>query len=60
MGIDIYDPTLQQCRLDIEVLDLSSRLAHHRWRALYDYPQHKRLQQAIVRQLTINYNNRAL
>ena len=60
MGIDIYDPTLQQCRLDIEVLDLSSRLAHHRWRALYDYPQHKHLQQAIVRQLTLNYNNRAL
>lgn len=60
MGIDIYDPTLQQCRLDIEVLDLSSRLAHHCWRALYDYPQHKHLQQAIVRQLTLNYNNRAL
>ncbi len=57
LGIDIFDPTLQQRELDVNVLDITSRLAHHQWKALYNYDEHKRLQRAIVVELREKYSS---
>jgi hypothetical protein len=36
LGIDIYDGTLHSRAVDVNALDLSSRLAHARWKELYN------------------------
>jgi len=56
LGIDVYDPTLRRRELDVAVLDITSRLAHRRWKALYDYAEHKRLQCAIIVELREKYS----
>jgi hypothetical protein len=55
LGIDIYDPSIAPCSRDADVLDLSTQLAHQRWKNLYDYDEHKWLQKAIVRELKNKY-----
>ncbi len=55
MGIDIFDPTLRVREMDQELLDLSSRLAHQRWKGLYNYNEHKKLQKAIIVELRQKY-----
>jgi hypothetical protein len=57
LGIDVYHPTLCQRELDAAVLDISTRLAHHPWKALYDYAEHKHLQPAIIVQLREKYTH---
>jgi hypothetical protein len=37
LGIDVNDPTLRQRELDIAVLDISNRLAHHHWKVFYNH-----------------------
>jgi hypothetical protein len=56
MGIDVFDPTLRAREMEVEVLDLTSRLmAHHHWKGLYKFEEHKKLQQAIIVELWQKY-----
>jgi hypothetical protein len=57
LGIDIYDGTLHSRAVNVNALDLSSRLAHARWKELYNFNEHKRLQRAIIEELKNNYCN---
>jgi len=54
LGIDIYDPSIAKRAIDVNVLDVTTRLAHQRWKKLYDYKEHKRLQAAIIIELKTN------
>jgi hypothetical protein len=55
LGIDIYDPSIAKRAIDVNVLDVSTRLAHQRWKKLYDFTEHKRLQAAIIEELKNKY-----
>jgi hypothetical protein len=55
LGIDIYDPSIAKGAIDVNVLDVSTRLAHQRWKKLYDFNEHKRLQAAIIEELKKKY-----
>jgi hypothetical protein len=57
LGIDIYDGMLHSRAVNVNALDLSSRLAHARWKELYNFNEHKRLQRAIIEELKNNYCN---
>jgi hypothetical protein len=57
LGIDIYYPSIAKRAIDVNVLDISKRLAHQRWKKLYDFMEHKRLQAAIIEELNINIFN---
>ncbi len=56
LGIDIYDPSLTQRAKNVELLDIQTRLAHNRWKGLYNFAEHKRLQKAIVKELRDKYS----
>jgi hypothetical protein len=51
LGIDIYNPSIAKQAIDVNVLDVSTRLAHQQWKKLYDFTEHKRLQAAIIEEL---------
>jgi hypothetical protein len=55
MGIDIFDASLSQRSREITILDVTTRLAHHRWKDLYNFSEHKRLQCAIIEELSARY-----
>jgi hypothetical protein len=56
LGIDIFDPTIRRREYDNNVLDITTRLAHQQWKALYNYQGHKILQKAIVEELRSKYS----
>jgi hypothetical protein len=41
LGIDINDGTLHSRAVNVNALDLSSRLAHAHWKELYNFSEHK-------------------
>jgi hypothetical protein len=55
MGIDIFDLTLRAKEMDRNLLDLNSRLAHQRWKGLYNFNEHCKLQRAIIVKLKQKY-----
>jgi hypothetical protein len=55
MGIEIFDASLSQHSHEIGILDVTTRLAHHRWKDLYKFLEHRRLQRAIIEQLSACY-----
>ena len=55
LGIDIFDPSIARRAIDVSVLDVTTRLAHQRWKKLYDFKEHKRLQTAIIEELKSKY-----
>jgi hypothetical protein len=56
MGIDVYDASLKSSAVNVQALDLSTRLAHARWKELYNFTEHKHLQKAIINELRNKYS----
>jgi hypothetical protein len=56
MGIDIYDATLTSRAVNVQALDLSTTLAHARWKELYNFTEYKCLQRAIIYELRNKYS----
>ncbi len=47
----------QDREMDVELLDLHTRLAHQFWKGLYNFDEHKRLQKEIIVELRQQYCN---
>jgi hypothetical protein len=56
LGKDIYDSSLTQRVRNVELLDIETRLAHKRWKDLYNFAEHKHLQKAIIKELQDKYS----